>query len=83
MINTQLDGSGKIICVPTICLATIKTFIKMNKNISSPINNVCSRHGHPSTVGHFGDGWAGEAGFVIQIRANFVIVIICCLCRSL
>ena len=37
---------------------------------------VCTRLGHPSVVGHFGDGWTGEEGFVIQIGANIVIITI-------
>ena len=37
---------------------------------------VCTRLGHPSVVGHFGDGWTGEEGFVIQIGANIVIIIL-------
>ena len=37
---------------------------------------VCSRLGHPSAVGHFGDGWTRGEGFVIQIGANMVAIII-------
>ena len=63
MINTQLDGSGKIICVPTICLATIKTFIKMNKNISSPINKCMFKTWSPLCSRTFWRWMGGGGGF--------------------
>ena len=39
--------------------------------------NVFPRFGlrSPPAVGHFGDGWVGEEGFVIQIGANIASVI--------
>ena len=63
MINTQLDGSGKIICVPTICLATIKTFMKMNKNISSPINKCMFKTWSPLYSRTFWRWMGGGGGF--------------------
>ena len=38
--------------------------------------NVFPRFGlrSPPAVGHFGDGWVGEEGFVIQIGANIASV---------
>ena len=63
MINTQLDGSGKIICVPTICLTTIKTFMKINKNISPPINKCMFKTWSPLCSRTFWRWMGGGGGF--------------------
>ena len=63
MINTQLDGSGKIICAQTICLTTIKTFMKMNKNISSPINKCMFKTWSPLCSRTFWRWMGGGGGF--------------------
>ena len=63
MINTQLDGSGKIICAQTICLTTIKTFMKMNKNIFSPINKCMFKTWSPLCSRTFWRWMGGGGGF--------------------